>query len=531
MKGDFKYPHLDDDLKILGLGSLFCGINRKQWSVNLFLSGNNRNHIRFSAAPILVRYRMLNPSKSYTRSGKLLSFAVDDAQDWKVGKIDDCPGLAYHQKKNDSNQYCFVANVDGTEVYIPQFELARVLFYHDPFMARLSLQHNSLNEEFYIDESGEKATIHVLSEAEYPLCYYNRDDSRRFLSWVLLDTQARASFESISAGLVSGKNLSNDGNYHLWDFKFNPPSLSGVELTVSGWHDFASNSFFVWEIRGLTKLPSSVSGEIDFVNPKYERTVGGKPTRGDGSIGTAPEQFNLDDDELSDTDKATMQLQSDTVTISFADAFITNRISAKTRTVNHKTGDAEKEVCDKNLSANEKEVTGTLPGGSWNNINDQTDDAHLYLNKFNIFLEMVDVLESVHGCKVVNKETVKLPKVGESKKHWLADSQNPRCMAIVELIYDSQLITLLEIDTSDGSNKLSTMMLKTGASGWVAENLESIKVGVIRKSLGWPSDFFKHELTESGFSGIPHPKSKHSGKLDPNEIGPWAQRFVNWMKR
>ena len=88
-----------------------------------------------------------------------------------------------------------------------------------------------------------------------------------------------------------------------------------------------------------------------------------------------------------------------------------------------------------------------------------------------------------------------------------------------------------EIDTSDGANKLSTMMLKTGTSGWVAENLESIKVGVIKKSLGWPSDFFKYELTESGFSGIPHPKSKHSGKLDPNEIGPWAQRFVNWMKR
>lgn len=531
MKGDFRYTHIDDDSKILGLGSLFRRTDRKQWSLNLFLSGKNQRPINFGAAPILARYRILNPTKAYSPSGKLRPFIVDDAQDWKVEKIDDCPGLAHHQKKNDANQYCFVASMDGIDVYIPQFELARVLFYHDPFMARLSLQHNSLNEEFYIDESDEKATIHVLSEAEYPLCYYNRDDNRRFLSWVLLDTQARASFESISAGLVSGKNLSNDGNYHLWDFKFNPPSLSGVELTVSGWHDFASNSFFVWEIRGLNKLLSSVSGEIDFVNPKYERTVGGKPTRGNVSTGTAPEQFDLDDDELSDTDKATMQLQSDTVTISFADAFITNRISAKTRAVNHKTGEAEKAVCDKNLSANEKEVTGTLPGGSWNNINDQTDDAHLYLNKFKIFLEMVDVLASVHGCEVVNKQTVKLPKVGDSKKHWLADSQNPRCMAIVELICDSQLITLLEIDTSDGAAKLSSMMLKTGASGWVDENLEEIRTGIIKKSLGWPSDFFKKKLTESGFSGIPHPKSKHSGKLDPNEIRPWALRFVNWMKR
>jgi hypothetical protein len=528
MKGNFKYNHIDDDSKILGLGSLFRGADRKHWSLNLYLNRNKRSHISFSAAPILARYRILNPSKSYTRSGKLWPFTIYDAQDWKVEKVEACPGLVNHQK-NDANQYCFVASVGGTDIYIPQFELARVLYYHDPFMARLSLQHNALNEEFYIDEFSEKTTIHVLSEAEYPLYYYNRDDNRRFLSWVLLDKHARASFESISAGLVKGRYLSKDRNYHLWDFKFNPPPLSGVELTVSGWHDFASNSFFVWEIKGLNKLPSSVSGEIDFINPKYQRTVGGKPTRGDGSIGTTPEQFELDDDELSDTDKATMQLKSDEVTISFSDAFITNRISAITRTVNHKTGEAEKEVCDKNLSANEKEVTGTLPGGSWNNINDQTDDAHLYLNKFNVFLEMVDELASAHGCKVLNKQTVKLPKVGGSKKHWLADCQNPRCMAIVELIHDGQLITLLEIDTSDGAAKLSTMMLKTDVRGWVADNLEAIKSGVVKKSLGWPSKFFRNKFTESGFSGIPHPKSKHSGKLDSNQVKSWAQRFVNWM--
>lgn len=175
-------------------------------------------------------------------------------------------------------------------------------------------------------------------------------------------------------------------------------------------------------------------------------------------------------------------------------------------------------------------MTGTLPGGSWNNINDQTDDAHLYLNKFKIFLEMVGVLESVHECEIVNKQTVKLPQAGESKRHWLADTQNPRCMVIVELIYDSQLITLLEIDTSDGAAKLSTMMLKTG-NGWVGENLEEISGGVVKKSLGWPLDFFKEKLTESGFSGIPHPKSEHSGKLDSKKVEPWAQRFVNWMKR
>ena len=529
MKGNSRYKHLKDDSKIKGLGSLFRGTGRKYWSLNLFLSGKPQNYIHFSAVPILARYRTLNPTESYPRAGQDYSFTIDDAQKWELGKIKDCYDIASGPKTKDYNQYCFIADVGGLKMYIPQLELARVLFYHDPYMARLSLQHNALNEDFYIQKEEDNIEIHVLSEAEYPLFYYNRDDNRRFLSWVLLDKWARESFESISANLISGQYRS--GNYQMWDFQFSPPPLKGAELQVSGWHDYDSDTFIVWEIWGLTKLPSSISGEVDFVNPNYERTVGGKPTSGNGESAEAPEQYELDDDELSDADKATMHLLSEAVTISFDNPFITNRISSKTRSVSHTTGKDEKEVYDKNLSVNEKEVSGDLPGGSWNNLDDQTDDAHLYLSKFNTFLQMIDVLESDHGCKVLSKETVKLPKVGESKKHKLSDTQNPRCLAIVKLIYDGQLITLMEIDTSDGAAKLSTMMLRTASTEWVDKNLDEIKKGIIKKSLGWPAVLFEKHISDADYSGIPHPKSKHSGKLDANEIKPWAQRFVNWMNR
>lgn len=185
----------------------------------------------------------------------------------------------------------------------------------------------------------------------------------------------------------------------------------------------------------------------------------------------------------------------------------------------------------KDLSANEKEVTGKLPGGAWNNLDDQTDDAHLYLSKFQSFLDMVNLLGSVHGCQIQSKTTVKLPKLGDGKKHWLANTQNPRCLAIVELISDSHPVTLLEIDTSDGAAKLSTMMLKIGQLGWVMENIEQIKVGIMKKSLGWPSNLFEKALGIEGYSGILHPKSKHPGMLAPDKIALWTQRFVNWIKR
>ncbi|GLX86078.1 hypothetical protein tloyanaT_23310 [Thalassotalea loyana] len=522
------YKHIEDDSKITGIDSLFRGIDRKLWSINLYLSGKQANSLNFSAVPILARRRILNPTQQHNNSGKVFKFTISDAQNWQVAKLNDCLAFKKAPKGQDGNQYCFVSEESKQKIYIPQLEMARVLFYHDPYMARLSLQHNALAEDFYVELKTRNPTIYVRDGTEYPLHYFNRDDNRRFLSWVLMDKHARQSFESISINLLTQHY--RRGNYDFWNFQFSPPPLNVVELEVTGWQDFESKSFLVWEIRSVSGLASSVTGEVDIVHPKYERSVGGKSIKGDVGRGQAPDEYELDDDELSDTDKATVNLLSDRVAIKFKDPFITNRVNQKTKPVKNITGEGEKEILDKELSANEKEVTGNLAGGVWNNLDDQTDDAHLYLSKFQSFLNMVEVLQSAHGFSIRNKTTVKLPKLGDGKKHWLADSQNPRCLAIVELIYSGQQITLLEVDTSDGAAKLSTMMLKTAKEGWAMDNIENIKLGVMKKSLGWPTALFEQWLTKSGFSGIPHPKSKHSGLLPPEEIAPWAQRFVNWIK-
>lgn len=531
MKGSqARFKKLEDNSKILGIGSLFRGVGNKSWAINLDFNGSISTSLQFSNIPVLARKRVLNPTESYDLAGLPLSCTISNAQDWSVFKATECPAYNEHRHGKDNDQLCFVAQVGDTRVFIPQLEMARVLFYHDPFLARLSLQHNALAEDFMLGKNDEGRTIVVVREgAEYPISYFNRDDNRRFLSWVLLDGAARASFESISAHLI--RNQFQRNNYQYWRFQFTPPPLTGVEVSVRGWGDRDSNSFFVWEITKLDNLPSDVEGEVDFYHPSYERKVGGIPTRGDGKQAEAPEQFELDDDKLSDTDQATMALVSERVAVTFKTPFITNRVSRKTKSVNNVIGEGEKELLDKNLSINEKEDTGDLPGGAWNNLDDQTDDAYLYLGKFQSFLNMVATLESLHSCKVVGKTTVKLPKYGEGKKHWLADSQNPRCLVIVDLVYNNQHITLLEIDTSDDAAKLSTMMIKATDKEWVKNNIDQIRIGIMKKSLGWPIDLFKQGLMKGAFAGIPHPKSKQPGSLLPEEITPWAQRFVNWMSR
>jgi len=523
------FKKLSEDSKILGIGSLFRGLGNKSWALNIDFNGGASQSLQFSNIPVIARKRVLNATKPYDLAGKLFDFTISNTQTWNTALASDCSAYNAHKHGSDFNQSCFVAKVEGVRVFIPQLEMARVLFYHDPFLARLSLQHNSLSEDFILQIGNDGQPLIVVREgAEYPTTYFNRDDNRRFLSWVLLDSSARASFESISTHLIKNQTIKN--GYHRWNFQFTPPLLNGVKVGVRGWHDNASKTFFVWEITKLDGLPSDVTGEIDFFHPRYERRIGGRPTKGDGTKGEAPEQFELDDDELSDTDKVTLALLSERVSVSFKTPFITNRVAHKNKSVNSVIGDNVNKVLDKNLSPNEKEEGGRLPGGAWNNLDDQTDDAHLYLGKFQSFFQMVESLVVKYDCLLINKDITKLPKLGDGKKHWLEDTQNPRCLAIVELEHKNKFFTLLEVDTSDGAAKLSTMLVTSGTVK-VEINKTAIAQGVINKSLGWPSDIFKRDFGEEAYKGIPHPKSKHPGSLPPEEIGPWAQRVANWMSR
>lgn len=524
-----RFKKLGDDSKVLGIGSLFRGVDRKSWAINVDFNGNTSQSMMFSNIPALARKRVLNGTKHYDPAGLALDFAVENAQMWQVAKASDCPAYQAHRHGKDGEQLCFVANVEGIHVYIPQLEFARVLFFHDPFLARLSLQHNALAEDFILTRREDGQPMVVVREgAEYPVYYFNSDDNRRFLSWVLLDSAARKSFESISISLI--KNQYEKNKYQHWNFQFTPPPLPNVMLGVRGWEDSKSKSFFVWGVVRLNDLPSDVGCEIDFYHPAYERKVGGNPTGGDGKQGKPPEEVDLDDEELSDSDKATLALMSEKVAVTFKNPHITNRIASKTKPVNNAAGGGEQEVLDNNLSPNEKEESGGLPGGAWNNLDDQTDDAHLYIGKFQSFFKMIDILFTKHDCKLIRQDMAKLPKVGDGKKHWLADTQNPRCIAIVEVVSNGRSFTLLEVDTSDGAAKLSTMLL-TSTVGWVDENKQTILHRTMKKSLSWPSDYFKDQLGESSFKGIPHPKSKHEGALPPEEIEPWAQRVANWIDR
>lgn len=530
----FSFTHLkDENIKIQGITSLFKQKNGSRWAVNLVYSPKQtKQSISMSNAPILSRQRLLNPTEHQKPVGIPLSFSISNTQEWSIAKIADCSALKHLKFIPDQEQLCFVITLkDDLKVYIPQFELARVLFFHDNYLSRASLEPGRLEEEFDIQKNGDSAQINVMPSAEYKVTHFNDQVNRRFLSWVLLDSEARASFESIGKSQLENGYEPKGGNYRFWDFSFTPPPLKNVELIVRGWKENNSKSMFVYEISSVQNLPVNMPTEVNFYHPDFKIPVQGKANGGKGGQTGQLLEYELHDGEYSDPDKAHMVVRMATTTISFAKAIKTNRVADKTQVKRRGSKvDDLSDVSSVKATTNEENDSGVLPGADWNTVDDITDDAHLYKNKFSCFFNMLEYLRSMHGCAIKEYPLRKLPWLARCTKHMLADDANPRCIALIELIYSDQIFHILEVDTSDAEKSLSTMLLKLKNPSNIQNDITDIEIQLIKGSLRWPTKLLGGLYGKENYLGVSHPQSKHQGVLDPEDIEYWADRFFSKVK-
>ncbi|WP_341662301.1 Tn7-like element transposition protein TnsE [Vibrio sp.] len=529
--GNYRFKHIPEDAVIMGVGSLFKKNSNVLWGINLSFSKKlDRPSIPIAGVPLIRRYKTLSYKQSNKVKGKRLSFTVNDAQRWQRKRLNECP--AFHSMTNakDPQQWCFEFSVDdGTSVFLPQLELARVLFLHDNYMSRICLEHGKLSSDFNITSLGEHWQINVMPSSKYPIAAYNDERSRRFLSWILIDAEARASFESIHQTMM--REHTNRGQYQFWDFSFTPPSLNGTKIEVTGWHDWSSDSFFVWEIRRVEDLPSSMPNELDFYHPDFRRQVTGQGGGTFSSKPQRPEEHELDDEEDADPDKKRVSLDTESVGLSFLNPFKTNRVTDKTRNASRGKPDENEpgEHIPNKLSPNGDSIKGTIAGADYDVLNDESDDAHLYASKFDIFFQVVDRLEANHECKIYRYPIRKLPKLARCTKHMMADDLNPRCMAVIKVTYKGEIFHLIEVDTSDAKKSISTMVLKLKDNSALEEQIGELEIRLLKKSLSWPRDYISLICGEGNFKGISHPSCKHKGFIDPADIDKWAGWFKVWL--
>jgi|APLak6261664640_1056046.scaffolds.fasta_scaffold01689_3 hypothetical protein len=531
---NIKFDQLADDTRIQSIGNFFRKDNESTWGINLGFNPNQKTSaLKISNAPVLVRKRTLNPTNLNQPAGWRLSFSIQDTLDWEVKKLGEYP-VADKIMTNEKEQLCFFFKIaSGTSIYLPQFELARVLFLHNAYLSRTALEPDNLKAEFdiIIDDEFEEARINVLLPSGYPRKSLDDYQSRRLLSWILIDKEARASFESI--GLHQKLYGINNNGYRRWNFQFEPPPLHSAEFIMRGWNDINSKSFFVYEISAIRNISVNIPDVVEIYHPLFTETIGVKGSGGGGmGSGVQNDDYEIQEGESANSDHPHRIIQAPVVEFEFAKPFKTVKVAKKEqkRASGYAT-EKSQEVASKEVSIEEPTRTGQQPSADWNIVSDVTEDAHLYANKFKCFKKMLDQLVSQHGCTINSQQFRKLPHLARCKKHLLTDG-NHRCISVIEILVERTTFHILEVDTSDAINSLSTQILLLSSPLDWEKQLVALERELLKKSLVWPSHLFTKFCVEGRYKGVAHPKSSVSckGLLDTDSVIHWADRFFGLMK-
>lgn len=528
----FRLKNIPNNVTIRSIGGLFRPINGSRWAINLHFANTSAwSSLSLSHAPLLARKRILNSSQKPSPTGWEENVQITSTADWDVVTIGECPIEGYTDKR-DANQFCFTFLAADKRVFLPQFELARALFFHDTYLSRTALQPSFLQTDFDIqlDRYNNLARINILPTADYPLKNINEPVSRNMLAWVLLDAEVRDSYESI--GRHEKLNGTNERAYRKWKFQFTPPLLTKCNLHTWGHFDKNTQSLFVCEIDRISNLPGYLPDTIELFHPGL---ITGSTTGRKGGAQQRPEahdDFEIDDDSTTNTDIQPVILHPQPIEIAFAKPFLTRRVGSKKGAAYLPPSSEGASSTDSRLVGLELGMAGSgLPGADWSTVHDDTDDSFLFESKFSCFFKMVNVLVSKYGCQKVSQTIRKLPQIPRCSKHILSSDGTNRCMAVVALQLKQNTFHLLEVDTSDGEVALSTQLLVLHSPDMWEYDLKKLEYRLLKASLTWPQKFLKKICVSNGCIGIKHPHTKavNKGLLDPDSIAGWAERVFRVM--
>lgn len=304
--------------------------------------------------------------------------------------------------------------------------------------------------------------------------------------------------------------------------------LEITRFSVKGWFDPDLNSMFVHEIKGLADIPINLPEKVLFSHPNFTKDFSGKGNGGYAAGTERPLEHNIDNEASASPDNKVVIIKPPSIVMSFDKAVETIKVTQRNRiSRNSKQEDDAPETASKNVSTDEATTTGELPSADWDNIDDQTDDSHLYLNKFESYFKMLDLLKDNYGCKLAVYSLRKLPKIARCTKHLLATDGNPRCLSVSYIEIDNVAYYLLEVDTSDTNKPLSTKAILASAIENIDDFIENVEKKLLRGSISWPKEYFDNFVGKSKHFGISHQQSDKNGGLTQEDISSWAERFFN----
>ncbi|MDY0134170.1 MAG: Tn7-like element transposition protein TnsE [Atribacterota bacterium] len=525
------FKSLENNSVIKEIGSIFRLHESSDWHINVNLTPNQKKQcFSFSQVPILARRRVLNATEASQPAGYKMSTTIENTHLWSHKLIEDCPISAVNRQE-DAQQWCFVFESGGTQYFLPQLELARVLFLNNAYIARLSMCQNGLIQEFDVQRFNEsnEAQINILPTSSMPLKSRGDDALRQRLAWILLDMDARRSFESIARYQL--QNGYDNDLYRLWKFQFDPPPLAGVELTLRGHYEPELKACYVYEIYSISKLNSTCPSNVDIVDPRYaESRLGQGYNRQTGS--PLASDLIIDDEQDPDINLAEIGIDAPIVRFEFANPFETTRLS----TGRTQSGGCRKEEdptrpsensCVK-VSTGESSILGTMPPADYSAVKVASDNIDIYTvtDTFKAFDAMVEQLTNMPNCTHIHREIHKLPAIFGYSKHLLINGQ-PRYLAWHIIKKDGDVYALIEVDNTDNRSSLATLLLKQKHSKFDWDKyIRELGSNLIKLSLVWPTSRL-NQTFGSNYKRISHPSSPSKMvALSQESIQMWAKRAL-----
>ncbi|WP_285906245.1 Tn7-like element transposition protein TnsE [Pseudodesulfovibrio pelocollis] len=524
---------IDDNVTVWEIGSLFRSLTGSKWNINVsFSPPQSKKYTSISNASLLARRRLLRATQTFKKPGHPLNFTLSGTSHWEVKTIGQCPIGDGYSKKQEFGQFCFVFTTpDGITVYLPQFELARILFFHGGYLSRTAIESDCLETDFAVEiDDKDNAVIRVMPCTSYSLSHLNDPTCRNYLSWILLNADVKGSYRSITKyQRLYGYDTYK---YRKWKFQFDPPQLEQVDLYARGHYETNSKLFFLYEIDRIENIPNTPFRSVSMEHPEFENTIHGEGHGARPAGGGSDTPTIVHDDIVSNANIQPATLENERVTITFKHPFYVAKVTTKEKKRATSHSDHENSDSQPPISTEEGVADHGLPGGDWATLNDETNYDDIFENKFKCFLAMINVLIEAHGCVPVSEKVMPLPSEGRCTKHQLSTTGEPRSMAIIGLGVDHKTVYLLEVDTSDAEKALSTQLLVVENQEDWAKNLDRLQREMLRASLRWPRKLLEELCGKDHHIGVNHPQtpSDNKGILPPDSITGWAGRVYGWMQ-
>ena len=133
--------------------------------------------------------------------------------------------ISRENEANTASVGRFSYQTDKGQISLSGFEIARALFFHNPYLASAAFQAGGFHEYACVDRRCSPVQIRFAGDTGYPLALLASSGARAHFAWLMLDPQAKRSFRSIYQQCQPSADAT--------EFRFTPPDLTGWQLEVA----------------------------------------------------------------------------------------------------------------------------------------------------------------------------------------------------------------------------------------------------------------------------------------------------------